>query len=125
MNNALLVDARRIVSQLAQFQGAAALNVVARSYPRFAPAEDGPGFRQFQCDFPCDNVPLALGVPGDSDEVTVTVRGALGQGVAKPEFRKAVEEKLATAGWDVRVYFDNRQQNCSEYQIKVFTTTPC
>jgi len=129
MNDALLVDTHRIVAQLAQFQGAAVLNVVARCYPRFGPAEDGAGFRQFQCGFPCDDVPKTLEVPSDADEVAVTMQGALGEGIAKPEFRKAVEEAIATPAlsgeWDVRVYFDSREQNSSGYQVKVFTTLAC
>lgn len=126
--NTLSADTQRIVSQLAQFHGATALNVVARCYPRLAPAQGGHGLRQFECDFPFDQVPDALPVPGDADQVTITVKGALNDAIARPELTKAVEDILAapaTGAWDARVYFDNRQQQQLGYQIKVFTAPAC
>ena len=128
-SNTLSADTQRIASQLAQFEGAAALNIVARCFPRFAPAEGGTGFHQFETDFPCDRVPEALSVPVDADEVTITMQGSLGDPVAKPQLKQAVEKIFETAplsaGWDVRVYFDGRQQSSLGYQIKVFTAPQC
>ena len=127
-HNPLSVDTHRIVSQLAQFDGAAALNVVARCYPRVAPADGGTGFQQLRYDFPRDRIPEAMLLPGDA-EITITVQGALGNEVAKPLLKTAVEKVLTgpagSNAWDARVYFDGHQQGGLMYEVKVFTTPAC
>ena len=123
-DHTLLTETAQIVRQLAQFDGAAAMNVVARCYPRFAPAQGGTGLRQLQYEFACDHVPDALAVPPDADEITITLQGQVGAGTPRQEIRKSVKQALGFSnGWDMRAYFDDTQSVLS-YQIKVFTTTP-
>jgi len=52
-NQTLFAETAHIVRQLSRFDGAAAVNVVARCYPKFSPAQGGP-----PCDVPGTPVPL-------------------------------------------------------------------
>jgi hypothetical protein len=128
MNSQLSADTHRILSGLAQLNGAAGLSVVARVYPRVAP-RDGGMLHQLHYEFTCDRLPETVPVPEETDEVTITLRGVPGSEVTKPQLKSAVDDLLAMSAaqnsWDARVYFGSENQKRLGYQIKVFNTQAC
>jgi hypothetical protein len=125
MSKTLCAQTSQIIRQLAQIDGAESLNVVARRFPRFGPAERGTGFHQAQFEIACQQLPDALAVPDDADEIRITLQGALDPGVARQQFKQDVhhifEVPTPPKGWDLRVHFGSGAHGDASYQVNVFT----
>jgi hypothetical protein len=123
MSNVLPAQTDQIIRRLAQIQGSVSLRVVTRRFPRFGPAELGTGFHQSQFEIACGQVPPAIKLPPDADEIRITLQGALDSGMARPQLKQAVCAAIAgptlPAVWDFRVHFSNQTDGNSSYQVNV------
>ena len=122
MNLPHLAGTVQILQQLASFDGADSINVVARSYPRTTPTQPDAGYREMQFNFPRDRVPESIDFPFDADEIIITLQGALGEEVTKPDLKRALRDAFDAEtflGWDIRAYCGSD----ASYRVKVFTCT--
>jgi hypothetical protein len=112
---------KQIVSALASLPGSMAVNITSRKFPRLGPAEPGSGYEESQWSFPVSQLPEALAVPSDSEEIVITVQGSLPAPGTRDELVARLDSLLGPSGvgdqWDVRTHFS--QVPHSEYELQV------
>jgi hypothetical protein len=117
-------QAFQIIHVLAELPGSAAINLTARKFPRFGPHETGTIFEEKSMSFAVNQLPEAVEVPADAEDVRITVSGALQQG-SSPNLVGQLNQFFAQNGmsdrWEVRGWVQPAPSaNGRTYQVQVF-----
>ena len=113
-----------IVQVLAASPGGTDVDVISKKFPRFGPAESGTTYEESKRSFRTTEIPAALSVPFDAEEIRITLHGVLPRPDVKDEVLTTVRAALASpcidAHWDMRARFSHETQGPGPYEVTVF-----
>jgi hypothetical protein len=120
-------QAQQIVHQLASLPGGQSLDVIEKKLPRIGPAETGSGYHVSTRSFTVRELPQALSIPSDSEEVIIRLHGSLDQGQVKDslvsQLHSFFKARELHESWDVRAHFRKGRESAPEYELTVFSQT--
>ena len=118
-------QAFQIVQALADLPGSQAINITTRRFPRFGPDPVGQMYQETTQLISVDQLPGALNVPADAEEVQIVLQGATEDAPLPSDLVAKLNEFFAESDiagrWNVRAEVHRNGQAKQNYQLRVFS----
>ena len=113
-----------LLHSLAEIPGSIELRLHARRFTRIGPAErPGSTYQEFAESFQPAHLPESVIFPSDTDEIVVTVKGALPKEAAADALLDRLDEfvhgHLGDA-WNMRAYLPREESDDRDFSLTVF-----